>query len=64
MNISPLTRETHTGPISECMTLAQKLDNPKEYINYLIYNIEGTNFNEVYSDSKKIDEYIKSNKKK
>ena len=62
MNISPLTRETHTGTISECMTLAQKLDNSKDFINYLIYNSDDLITNNHYSDPERIDKYIKRNK--
>jgi len=62
MNISPLTRENHSGPISESITLAQKLDTPQQYINYLVYNLEELEENKIYSNPQKIEEYIQKNK--
>lgn len=62
MNISPLTRENHSGAIAESITLAQKLDNTQQYINFLAYNLEDLHENKIYLDSKRINEYIKKNK--
>lgn len=62
MNISPLTRDNHSGAIAESISLAQKLDNEQQYINFLIYNLEELHENKVYLNPKKIEDYIKRNK--
>ena len=62
MNISPLTRDNHSGAIAESITLAQKLENTQQYINFLIYNLEDLHENKIYLNSERINEYLKKNK--